>query len=276
MTFDLVTLQGGGQPVWKSLHPKTVEAWLECGPEEFSPREDRRLHTEIRQALEGLPPIHTFQYTEPPEVSQRRLEIAACRHSRAAFRALLDTRPTEQTLAAFLKEDLSLLAERYASPPDEYLCFSEFPVGDTGRADFAVFTGRSRMSVYLIECKGGKDALRRVNHYGAFRASVQEGRDQLIRRASWAETHYDAFCRFVHQVRQAVESGQRPYHAFPGPRYRLQVDPEKDVNIHLVFIGGRTTRDLEDSRARHREDLACRFPLTTETWDNWLNKLTRP
>ena len=44
------------------------------------------------------------------------------------------------------------------------------------------------------------------------------------------------------------------YGAFPGPRLPLQVDPEKDIKLHLVLIGGRTTQDLADSQARHRED----------------------
>lgn len=276
-TFDLVTLHGSLRPEWKPVSRKTVETWLDCGPEEFSGdgSDDPRLQAEIRQALEGTPTLRTFHYTEPPEVSERRLEIAASQHSRAELQSLIDAGATEQALAAFLKEDPSLFAERYANPPDEYICFSEFPVGDTGRVDFALFTGRSRMDVYLIELKDGKHALRRSNHYGSFRASVQEGRDQLISRAAWAERHDEEFRRFVHQVRQAVESGQRPYRAFPGPRYRLQVDPEKDIKLHLVFIGGRTSQDLEDSQARHREDQASRFHLETETWDSWLNKLTR-
>lgn len=276
-TFDLVTLHGSHQPNWKSVSQKTVETWLDCGPEEFSGdgSDDPWLQAEIRQALEGTPTLRVFHYTEPPEVSERRLEIAASQHSRAELQSLIDAQATEQALSAFLKEDPSLLAEQYADPSEEYICFSEFPVGDTGRVDFALFTGRSRMDVYLIELKDGKHALRRSNHYGSFRASVQEGRDQLISRADWVEHHYGEFRQFVHQVRQSVEAGQRPYRAFPGPRYQLQVDPEKDIKLHLVFIGGRTSQDLEDSQARHREDQASRFHLETETWDSWLRKLTR-
>lgn len=276
-SFDLVTLHGTGRPDWQSISRKAAETLLDCGPEEFSEDgpEDPRLQAEIRQALEGTPALRVLRFAEPPEVSERRLEIAAARHTRAELTALLDARPTEQALAAFLKEDPSLLAERYARPADEYICFSEFPVGDTGRVDFALLTGRSRMDVYLIELKGGKHALRRTDHYGSFRAAVQEGRDQLIRRASWVERHYGEFCRFVHQVRRAVEAGQRPYRAFPGPKHRLLVDPEKDIKLHLILIGGRTSRELEDSQARHREDQAARFHMETETWDSWIRKLTR-
>lgn len=275
-TFDLVTLEGGGQPVWRSISRKTAEALLEADPAEFSGEEDPRVTAEIHQALEGTAGIAVYRPMEPPEVTERRLEIAAGQHNRQELHALLDRQPTERELAAFLKEDPSLLAEQYAYPAEEYICFSELPVGDTDRVDAALFTGRSRMDVYLIELKDGRHPLRRRNHYGAFRAQVEEGRQQLLRRAAWVESHYDAFRRFVHQVRQEAEAGKRPYGAFPGPRLPLQVDPEKDIKLHLVLIGGRTTQALADSQARHREDQSSRFSLETETWDSWLNKLTRP
>ena len=54
------------------------------------------------------------------------------------------------------------------------------------------------------------------------------------------------------------------------------MDPNKDIGLHLILIGGRTTQDLADSQARHREDSSSRYRLETETWDSWLNKLTRP
>lgn len=274
-TFDLVTLQDG-RPDWKSVSRETVCALLDVDPSEFSDEKDPRVREEIRRALEGTPQIHRLHFIERPEITERRLEIAMSRHSRKELCALLDRQPTERQLAAFLKEDPSFFGERYAHPQEEYICFSEFPVGDTGRVDFALFTGRSWMRVYLIELKDGRVPLRRRNHYGAFRAQIEEGREQLLRRAAWAEQNYDAFRRFVHQVRQEVEAGHRPYGAFPGPDWRLQVDPNKDVSLHLVLIGGRTTQDLEDSRARYRQDAASRFRMETETWDSWVRKLTRP
>lgn len=274
-TFDLVTLNDDGHPIWNRVPKKTVEAWLDADPTEFSDEKDPRVQAEIRQALEGIPKINVPLLTERPEITERRLEISMAQHSRQEFRALLDRRPTERELAAFLKEDPSFFGERYASPSEEYICFSELPVGDTGRVDFALFTGRSWMRVYLIELKDGKIPLRRKNHYGAFRAQIEEGREQLLRRAAWVERNYDTFRHFVHQVRQEVEVGKRPYGAFPGPDWRLQVDLNKDISLHLVLIGGRTTHDLADSQARYREDASSRFRLETETWDSWEKKLTR-
>ena len=277
-TFDLVELDDDGLPHWRSLSRQTAEAWLDASPDEFSQGncEDARVQREIRQALEGIPGIDRFQLTEAPEITQRRLEIAAGQHSRRELLELLDRNPTEQALAAFLKEDPSFFAEQYANPAEEYLCFSELPIGDTGRVDFALFTGRSRMDVYLIELKDGKRPIRRKNHYGAFRAFLEEGREQLFSRVAWIEHHYERFCRFAHLLRQEVEDGKRPYRAFPGPKLRLQADPEKDIKLHLVLIGGRTSHDLEDSRLRHREDHSSRFDLQTETWDSWAGKLERP
>lgn len=274
-TFDLVTWKDGCQPVWTSVSRKTVEAWLGADQAEFSDEADPRVRTEIRQALEGIPKINIVRPVERPEVTERRLEITTAQHSRQELLALLDQQPAERQLAAFLKEDPSFFGERYAYPAEEYICFSEFPVGDTGRVDFAPFTGRSWMRVYLIELKDGRTPLRRKNHYGAFRAQIEEGREQLLRRAAWVERNYDAFRRFVHQVRQETEAGRRPYGAFPGPKWRLQVDPNKDLSLRLVLIGGRTTHDLADSQARYREDASSRYHLETETWDSWANKLTR-
>ncbi|WP_017151764.1 hypothetical protein [Bacillus bingmayongensis] len=39
----------------------------------------------------------------------------------------------EQELQRLLKQDLSIFAEVYAYPSDEYICFSEFPIGNTGK-----------------------------------------------------------------------------------------------------------------------------------------------
>ena len=156
--FNLVTFTPEGCPEWHGLSRTRVEALLECDPGEFdfSPEKDAWLQSEIRQALDGIPPIKTYRYIEPPEISERRLEIASGLRSQAELRKLIDSGATEQTIAAFLKKDLSFFSEVYACPKDEYICFSEFPVGDSGRVDFALFTGRSRMSVYLIEIKAAR------------------------------------------------------------------------------------------------------------------------
>lgn len=275
--FDLVTFTPDGHPEWRGLSRTRIEALLECSPTEFdlSTDKDPWLQAEIRKALDGIPPIKVFQYIEPPEISERRLEIAAKMHSRAELDELVHSSANEQTISAFLKEDLSFFSEIYASPKDEYICFSEFPVGSSGRVDFAVFTGRSRMSVYLIEIKAAQHHLLRRNHYQEFTAPIQEGRGQLLSREAWVRSNYEQFRRFVHQVRQSVVDGKRPYHAFPGPRPKLQVDSDKDIHLHFIFIGGHTVDDLKESQKRHQADQSLYFHIETETWDSWIKKLER-
>ena len=60
---------------------------------------------------------------------------------------------SERQIQSLLKKDLSMLAEVYAHPSYDYICFSEFPVNN-GCVDFAIFTGVSWMTVILIEVKG--------------------------------------------------------------------------------------------------------------------------
>lgn len=273
--FDLVTFDQHNQPSWRSVSFAFVKKALECSDAEFDDyQKDKRVQKEIQNALNGIPKIEKFEYVEPFEITERRLAILQDQHSIEDVKKLLDTYPSERELSTFIKQDMSLLAECYACPSEEYIGFAEFPVGN-GRVDFALFTGRSRMNVYLIELKGAQDNLCRQNHYHEFRSSIQEGRGQLIQRAMWCNQNYEKFRLFVHQVLKEVKNGRRPYHAFLGPKYRLEVDPNKDVRICYVLIGGRTGNDLSDSQKRHAEDLAVHPDMQTETWDSWVNKLTR-
>lgn len=274
-SFDLVEYTSAGAPQWKSIAYSHILELLECTKDEFNDyREDQRVKKEIYEALNGTPKIKRFEYIEPPEITERRLEIDKGKISKQAVKEMLDQYPSEREMSAFLKRDMSLLSECYANPEDEYICFSEFPIGN-GRVDFALFTGRSRMTVYLIEIKGAQNDLCRKNHYKAFRVDVQEGRGQLIQRAAWIESNYKECCNFVHDVLKSVKENGRPYNSFVGPRYNLLVDPNKDVIFKYVLIAGRTGDDLHDSHKRHIEDHAMNRAFQTETWDSWYGKLVR-
>ena len=69
------------------------------------------------------------------------------------MKELIDAGASERELDALIKKDLSLIAEIYSSPDDEYIVFSEFPLGEK-RVDFAIFSSRSTMDVTFIEIKG--------------------------------------------------------------------------------------------------------------------------
>ncbi len=198
--FSIVNFSENLVPQWEDISYKKVLSLLECSKSEFDNyKEDARIRKEIYDAVHGIPKIQTYQYVEPPEISERRLEITKNQHSKINIKELLDTFPDESELSAFLKKDMSVLAENYAFNEDEYICFSEFPV-DTGRVDFVVFTGRSRMNVYLIEIKGANKNLCRKNHYAEFRQEIQEGRGQLIQRSAWITSNYNRYRKFVHDV----------------------------------------------------------------------------
>jgi Domain of unknown function (DUF4263) len=96
-------------------------------------------------------------------------------------------------LQKVLKNDLSVFAKAFANPFDEYICFSEFPIGSTGKVDFAVFTNRSIMHVYLIEIKGAEfNLINNITSKGAvFNSKILEGIDQIIKRHAFAsENNY--------------------------------------------------------------------------------------
>lgn len=131
------------------------------------------------------------------------------------------------------------------------------------------------MRVHLIEIKGAQGGLRYKDYYKGFRKTVQDCRQQLMYEKSLIDANYEACRNYVYSVLDAVKSGQRPYRAFTGPKFRLQVDPEKDVHFIYVSIAGRTEDTVSDSRLRHMHDKPFGFAIQTETWDSWCEKLTR-
>lgn len=274
-TFDIVNFNDKGLPSWSTINMQKCLQLLECKKNEFANyKHNSRVQKEIYDAVKGIPKIEQFEYVEEPEITERRLEIENNQYKLIDVQRMLAKNPTESEVDAFIKSDMSLLAEIYASIRDEYICFSEFPIGN-GRADFVVFTGRSRMSVYIIEIKGANISLRKKNHYDSFRSSVQEGKDQLEERAKYCKENYEKFRRFTYSVLDDVKNNRRPYNAFLGPNYQLQVDPNKDIHITYVLIAGRTSDDLHDSQRRHMAENSSNFNIQIETWDSWLNKLTR-
>jgi len=208
-TFDIITYDTQGAPSWSPVSFSKVIELLECNKHEFDDyKNDKRGQKEIYDVINGIPKIEIYEYTEMPEITERRLNIMINQHSKRELQELLKTFPNEACMADFLKKDMSLFAECYAYPEEAYVCFSEFPVG-TGRVDFALFTGVSRMTVYFIEIKGANHNLCRQNHYAEFRSYVQEGRGQLLKRAAWIDANYDKYRKFVHSTLKSVKEGRK-------------------------------------------------------------------
>lgn len=179
----------------------------------------------------------------------------------------------EQQLQAEIKRDLSIMAETYAIPNDEFIAFSEFPIGD-GCVDFVIFTSRSRMEIILIEVKGADFNF--SNRDESVAAPINFAAGQIGDRFYNIRSNYESFRRNVHDIRHSVEAGNQRYNSLIGPKGRLLVDPHKDVNYRGVVIGGRTRDDRLESKLKTKMEFTAASPrITYESWDSWLAKLTR-
>lgn len=75
--------------------------------------------------------------------------------------------------------------------------------------------------------------------------------------------------------KERAESGAAIHNALIGPESPLQVDPDKDVNVRYVVIGGRTRDDVQESRMRNDYERSFNPTIKLESWDSWLRKLRR-
>jgi hypothetical protein len=219
-------------------------------------------------------PFIGSKYPESNEVTKRRLEIINGMISKTSVDALVQSGVGEQELQRTLKTDLSIFGEAYAKPDDEYICFSEYPLAD-GFVDFVVFTGRSRMDIILVEIKGADFNLLNANHYQAFNHKITEAAGQISKRLGVIFRDLNQFGDEAHAIRQRAESGKKPFNAFLGPHGKLRVDPNKDINIRCVVIGGRTKNDLEESIKRQDYEANTTPAVRIESWDTWLRRLQR-
>jgi hypothetical protein len=276
-TFHLVYFDADNRPSWIETDIERIAELLECDELELSKptASEPRLVEDAVRLKNQIDPFYDFPWSRSPDVTKRKLEIIDGQISKALMSALIDNGSNEQALQRILKQDLSLIAEVYAFPEDEYICFSEFPVGE-GQVDFALFTGRSWMDVVLIEVKGADYYILNRNSYGNFASKFNEAVKQIQGRL--ATIYNDGLRKFQHQVhllRARAEIGERVHNAFLGPKSNLEVDPEKGINVRFIVIGGRTRDDLEESKQRQNFERTFVPPLKIETWDTWLRKLRR-
>ena len=192
--------------------------------------------------------------------------------SKAEIQSLVNNEAGERELQAEIKRDLSLIAEVYALPSDEFIAFSEFPVGE-GCVDFALFTSRSRMEVILIEVKGADFTF--SNADGAVAASINYAAQQMRGRFYHIRSNYEWFRRNVHEIRSSVEAGPHRYNSLLGPKGSLLVDPHKDVSYRGVVIGGRARDDRLESKLKTEMEFSASPWINFESWDSWLRRLTR-
>lgn len=275
-TFDLVDFIENGSPSWRSISIKQVADILQCTSDELLTQtlSVARLAEEVDRMSAAIDPFGRSPWLESPEVVNRRFEIEATMVSRKEIQELVDRGATERELQSLLKRDLSLFGELYASPHECYIAFSEFPLAD-GFVDFTVFTSASRMEIVLIEIKGADFFLVNDDAYGEFAQSMNRAAGQIRRRVGDIYRGLASFRKQAHKIRARAEAGEIIHGAFLGPQCPLEVDPDKDITIRTVVVGGRTRNDQAESRKRHDFEHGVSPPIKIESWDTWLRKLRR-
>lgn len=275
-SFHQVHLPEEGPTSWQSLSEGQVQELVDCDALElrdFS-LSNLRLLGEMDRIRNAINPYIDFPDLQRVEVINRRAEVAAGMISKSQILALIESGAIERDIQKILKTDLSIFGEMYAGLHEEYICFSEFPVAD-GAVDFAVFTGRSRMDVVLIEVKGSDFNLVNKDSYAGFSRNINQAADQIRERLGYVYRNLNDFRAHVHSIRKTAESKKSIHNSFIGPKGPLQVDPNKDINIRCIVIGGRTRDDLEESAKRQDYESRLSPPIKIESWDTWLRKLQR-
>lgn len=275
-TFDIVTVKSPGGTHWETISREEACRLMGCPSGELDERswENGRIVAEADRLRFSRNPFVDSPYRGSNAVIKRRLEIENGMISRAEVEALICAGAGERDLQFLLKRDLSIFAETYAQPDDEYICFSEFPLAD-GYVDFVVLTGRSRMDVILIEIKGADFNLLNSDHYKEFNHKIHQAAGQLRNRLGHIYRELSTFRDHIHSARVRAERGDLIHNAFVGPHDGLEVDPQKDINIRTVLIGGRTVDDRAESAKRHDYEHHFTPPIRVESWDTWIRRLQR-
>jgi hypothetical protein len=273
--FDAVRISSDGEALWATTEFREVAERLRCRADELTLNtlEDERLVAEIGQLRHSLHPWEDLHQPDSTRVIQRRIEIERAMISKAELRAAVRKGAKEREMQCLIRRDLSLLGEVY-SRWDSYICFPEFPIGG-GAVDFVVFSGESRMDVFLIEIKGAEFHLLNANHYREFNAKIHEAAGQIRGRYRTIYDSYPAYRKQFHRIRAQVERGKQVCGSFPGPDLPLEVDPRKDIAVRGVVIGGRMRNDVAESHKRHDYEERSTPPIRVESWDSWISKLQR-
>lgn len=176
----------------------------------------------------------------------------------------------ESELQDTLTLNLSLLARGCCFAPiqDEYIAFSQFPLGRDS-VDFVVFNSRSKMNIVFVEIKGADFTF--LNKDGAPSAAIGVAAAQIRDRFDFVESNCEPMRREFHNIRSRVLRGESLYRSQLGPAGLPEVDANKDITIEGVVIGGVTHDDILESHAKKL--LKKESPrITFESWPSWLRK----
>jgi hypothetical protein len=185
-TFDIVTFDQDMLPSWESSTIEQVCERLKIDEDEITKlvEDDKKLMKEIITQTQLI-----LNHREILRESKKK----NYKIYKEEIKTLIENHAQERELQAMLKNDLSLLAEVYADPKDEYICFSEFPIGQR-KVDFVLFTGRSKMCVFIIEVKGANFFFTNKGAYKKINEKITTCRHQIIEGISELRgQYYDEF-----------------------------------------------------------------------------------
>lgn len=182
--------------------------------------------------------------------------------------SLINAGSIERVIRNYFQKNLNILGSVCAPSQimDEYIAFSEFPILE-GKADFVVFTDRSRMVIVVVEIKGADFNF--LNSDGSVNCEIHKAAQQIRERYSAIENNYEMYRRKFHEIRRDVESGKLRYNSYIGPADHLEVSSEKEIWLKGLVIGGRTTDDFKVSRARHLLEKES-HRISFDTWDSFM------
>lgn len=275
-TFDIVTIKKGNETNWKSIEFQEAKTLLECDEEELNnlSLRNKLLLDEIDRATTQIDPHLDLPSQLESDYITRGLEIRKNMISKSSLIELVNKNAKEIDFLKLLKKDLSVFAEIYASPFDNYICFAEFPLNG-GYVDFVLFTGTSRMDVFLIEIKGAEFNILNKGSYEKFNAKIDRAIVQITDRLGYIHRNNLEFRDNVHMIRERVISGESLFNSFIGPDKTTRVDKNKDINIHNIIIGGLTIDDIKESYKRQNFEHTFTLPIKLESWETFIRKLRR-
>jgi hypothetical protein len=272
-SFDIVTFNHDCSPNWEKITMKKAQLMLHCSHIELLDRtlKNKRLFKQIEYLHQKLYPFSEKSHVEDSSIITKRFQINEQSISKKEIFEFIKSNPIERELALFLKRDLSFFARFYAHPREEYIVLPELKIAD-GFVDYVIFSGRSRMDVTFIEIKGANFNLMNQSGYSNLSQKTNEAIQQVRERISVIYREYGKYRDYFHDVRERVENGSIFTNALLGPRGKLLVDPNKDINIRSVVIAGRSNNDYEESKQRHNIEMTSSPPIRLESWDSLINK----
>lgn len=266
-------------PNWKNLTHQAVLDLVGAESGEFlqATLNTPRIGDEIDRMCRRIDPFLDFPFLIDADAVRKRFAIDRNRVSKAQLLSLVESGAGERELAGCLKQDLSIIGEAYTGLSEEYICFSEFPLSPHDTVDFALFSGRSWMRVTLIEVKGAdfNFLVNRNGYKDQFSSRIETAKNQIYRRSRYVYENLPAFREEMHRRRKLAEEGRSDVRCLVGPAGQLYVDPNKDIRVDYLVIGGRTVDDQTESRLRFGFENQNHPPISLETWDSWLRKLDR-